>query len=315
MPISPLISSTWLWYVGRPSSKARITRRWPLPTARPTPSLPFGQSSTCTCGSPTMPRRFPSSSASAITRRMGPSPRTSSINRLGVLVARRWSSAAPARQRPSAAVGTGQRSKRSRASATTPLISATAQRKAPWPARPSSSRPWAGVCNSLNVSGLHQESGAGGAGGQRCVVDVPPGNAARQGQTPAVLEFGGDGEGPAIEPGSLHPHGSERGLNLQNFPLRFDAGRRVVTAAQGAGLGEEDSRQLRELRPPAEERHQRARPVLLHLHRREIDVQAARREQALHEEAEALPRQVVDLGLHDHDLGMTGLSRPSLEEP
>ncbi len=82
------------------------------------PSPPPGRRPACRwasagrppAASPTMPRRLPSSSASARTWRSGPSPRISSTSRLGVLVARRSSSAAPERQRPSAAVATGPRS-------------------------------------------------------------------------------------------------------------------------------------------------------------------------------------------------------------
>src|SRR4029077_2827538 len=159
-------------------------------------------------------------------------PRTSSISRLGLLVERRCSRAAPARQRPSAAAGTGQRSKRSRTPSSTSVMSATAQRNAPPPAIPSSRVPWAVIGDSFrSKTFLGFESSGRRQGG---AVDVAPGSPARQRQPAAVLELGRRRQRPAVEAGALDPHGSKRGRDFENFALRLEAQGRVVAAAEGA---------------------------------------------------------------------------------
>ena len=117
----------------------------------------------------------------------------------------------------------------------------------------------------------------------------------------ARLELGRGVGDDAAQPRHLDRHGAPGRRDRHDLAVQDVALLVMVAHAEGGRLAEHDGRQRRPALGRGHHRHQGAGPVLLHLHRRVVDVVRARGQQHVDQHAVDLRVHVVDLEGHQRD--------------
>ena len=99
----------------------------------------------------------------------------------------------------------------------------------------------------------------------------------------------------------LEPYRTRGRLDRDDLPVEALAQHLLMTDADGRRLGEQHAGKRVAAIHRSDHRDQRARPVLLHLHRGVVDVKRAGSVEPVHQRPEQLGIHVVDLAFHRDD--------------